>query len=42
MFNEIVEYGNGHYVSHIQHSNGQWETHNDLTKKILNSNSPQK
>lgn len=42
MFDEVVKYGNGHYLSHIRCSNGQWETQNDWTEKILNSNSSPK
>jgi ubiquitin C-terminal hydrolase len=42
MFNGILEYSNGHYVSHIRRSNGQWEMHNDLIKNILNYNFQQK
>lgn len=29
-----------HYVSHIRRSDGHWETHNDLVKKIKKFSKP--
>ena len=34
MFYGVVAYGMGHYISYIRRSDGTWETHNDLQKKI--------
>lgn len=42
LFHGSVNYGNGHYTSHVRRSFNSpfWETHNDLVKKIKTCKNP--